>query len=154
MPHSYDHLKLASAMLLVAAMGPATAQGIQGAKSKAASAANIPTDTPPVVTISPAPCPGISSPVLQSRNYLVVNRTSMTLVCRMRTPTIGGWSDLVSLPPGARLIDKRLDLDEIQVQCKAPVRPGAVRVFPGARYSLLRERGKAEIALLKIVPGR
>ena len=145
-------LKRASAIFLIMATGPAVAQAAQSSKSHVAGTARIPTDTPATVSLQTSPCPQKSAPVQGYRNFLVVNRTNATLACRMRHPTVGGWSPFVTVPPAGRLIDRQIDLDEIHVQCRPPVKPFAVRVFPGSRYALRQRPGSPEIALLKSVP--
>ena len=155
MPYTDNQLKLASALLLVAAAGPATAQGAHAARAQVAkphvSAANIAANNPPKVIVGKPDCPTIALPILQPKKFLVVNRTSETMACRMRHPTVGGWSGFVNVASGARLIDKQVDLDEIQVQCKPPARATAVRVYPSRRYAFLRNPGMAEVRLVEIV---
>lgn len=149
MPFS-DQLKLGAIFVAFAAMGPAIAQGSPSAKSKVVGNAHIPKDeVQGVIQLPQHPCPPKYEPMLGYRQFLVVNRTTATLACRMRHPTIGGWSPLVAVPSGGRLVDKKIDIDEIHVQCRAPVKAGAVRVFPGSRYALRQLSGKPEIELLK-----
>lgn len=153
MPIGYNHMKLASALVLVMATGPVTGQGVQGPKTHVANTGGIPIDTPPMGIVQPTPCPQTTSPMLGYRKFLVVNRTNAAMACRVRHPTIGGWSPFTSVPSGGRLIDRKLDLDEIQVQCRPPAKPSAVRVFPGSRYALKRNEGSPEVVLVKLVPG-
>jgi hypothetical protein len=153
MPYTDNHLKLALALLLAAATGPAASQGVQGAKTHVANAAGISKDTPPSATISPnTPCPQKSAPVLKPTRFLVVNRTSGALQCRMRNPAFGGWSEFASVSGGARLIDKDLAFDEVLVQCKPPARIAPVRIHPGERYALFRKPPNTEVTIVRVVP--
>ena len=156
MPYRHKQIRLASALLIIAAAGSLnTHSGSQAARSRVAETAGIPIDVPAVgPVLVQTPCPGQVQAVQGPKDFLVVNRTSATLECRMRHPTIGGWSGFIRLGAGARLIDRRLDLDEIHVQCKPPARPFAVRVFPGHRYGLLRRNANAEVRLIETDPGQ
>lgn len=148
MPNSTDLRKIASAVLLIALTGPATGQG---ARETAADGVRAQT----VGTINPInPCPPEPQPVLRPKDFLVVNRTNATLQCRMRNPIIGGWSDFVSVSAGGRLLDRQMELDEVQIQCKPPSRIYPVRIFPRKRYAMLREPGNSDITVVEVVPGQ
>jgi hypothetical protein len=151
MPNSTDLRKIASAVLLIALTGPGTSQPVQGPKSEVANTGGIPKDTPPTAVLNTPPCLQTTAPMLGYKKFLVVNRTNVNMSCRVRHPTIGGWSPFTNVPSGGRLIDRKLDLDEIQVQCRPPAKPTAVRVFPGSRYALRTNPGTTEVALVKLV---
>ena len=104
----------------------------------------------PPITLTGSPCPQTGSPVLLSRNFLVVNNTADTWLGRMRHPSLGGWSNYTKLSPGARLIDGPLDAEQIHVNCKPPGRPNAFRAYRGQRYSLVRERGHTDVSLVRV----
>lgn len=139
--------KLLSALLLVITTGGTSAQA-QDPRTEVANTVGI---QQPIV-LNPTPCPLKSQPVLRPNDFLVVNRTSVALQCRMKNPGFGGWSEFTAVPAGARLIDRKLDFDEIHVQCKAPARIAPVRIHPGQRYALLRKPPAAEVTLVKVVP--
>lgn len=100
------------------------------------------------------PCPGVAQPVLLPNSYLITNRSSTRLLCRMKNPDFGGWSDFLVVPAGGKLIDRQVEADEIHVQCQAPARTRPVRIFPRERYALLRQPGGDEITVNRIVAGQ
>jgi hypothetical protein len=99
--------------------------------------------------VTPKPCPTYL-PAMAPKTYLVVNNSNIPLQCRLRHPDVGGWSPYVTVPPGGRLLDKKLEADQLVVHCAPPMRQRQVRVLPRERYSMIRPAGSSEGRIVRV----